>query len=446
MNERTCLPLLIGEIFIDVTITPRGMENKMRMGGITHAARGFWALGVPFATAVIVPKYLEKIAQDYLAKFGCEKFLVLGHVSGAPNITLIFDPTEVDDQEYETLLRDEKVVELSGDVNPRDFAEFTDALVFPGTYELSAICGLMPTSLRLHIDAAYDIQSVDELRGLGQKTSTIFMSTSSQLFKKMGAPGIDALATNFATLEPDAIVLKENRGGCRLRVCASNETEEILAQLGTTVNSVGVGDVFAAAYLTHLTEGAVEAAWRAASASSAYAQTTEPDIFRDYVRRDSKLALSDLQDLGGTVLPWEARATYQIYLAAPDFQDNDRFAIERAVSALQYHNFSVRRPVVENGELPPDADSITLNSTYRKDVELLQVCQLVFAVPTGRDPGTLVEIGLAIASNIPVVVYDPARECANTMVIAGSKCYSQSLDECLNATFICLSQTRANVQ
>ena len=147
MSEPTPLPLLIGEIFVDVTVTPRGIENKMRLGGITHAARGFWAIGVPFAAAVIVPEYLEKGAQDYLSKFGCAKFVVFGHVSGAPNVTLIFDPTEVDDQEYETLLRDEKVVELSRGINSEEFAEFVDALVFPGMYDLAAICRLLPTSL-----------------------------------------------------------------------------------------------------------------------------------------------------------------------------------------------------------------------------------------------------------------------------------------------------------
>ena len=254
------------------------------------------------------------------------------------------------------------------------------------------------------------------------------------------------MAASFAELQLDAIVLKENRGGSRLHVYSTNETEEIPAQLGITVNSVGVGDVFDAAYLAHLSKGPAEAAWRAASASSAYAQTTEPDIFQDYVRRDSNLTLSELKDLGGTFLPWELRTTYQIYLAAPDFQNADRLTIERAVSALKYHNFNVRRPVAENGELPPDTDLIMLGATYRKDVELLKACQLVFAVPSARDPGTLVEIGLAIAWGIPVVVYDPAAECANTMVIAGSKCYSRSLDACLNATFICLSQVRSKVQ
>ena len=413
------------------------------MGGITHAARGFWALDVPFAAAIIAPKYLEASAQNYLARLGCEKLFVLGHVSGAPNVTLIFDATEVDDQGYEMLLRDEKTVELLRDFDYGQFAEFTNALIFPGTYDLSAISGMIPASLKLHIDAAYDIKNVGELRKLRQKIGTIFISTSSQLFEITGAAGIDALAASFAELQLDAIVLKENRGGSRLRVHVDNATEEIPAQLGITVNSVGVGDVFDATYLAYLGNGPVEAAWRATWASSAYSQTTELDVFQNYVRRNAKLTLSKLKDLGGTFLPWELRRAHQLYLAAPDFQNTDRVAIERAVSALEYHNFNVRRPVAENGELPDGSDFITLRATYRKDLELLRACQLVFAVPTARDPGTLVEIGLAIASGIPVVVYDPAADCANTMVVGGSNCYSRSLDECLNATFDCLNQVRS---
>lgn len=446
MNERPALPLLIGEIFVDVTVAARGAENKMRLGGIVHAARGFWALGVPFAAAVFVPRYLEKSAQRYLAEFGCKKFVVLGEVSGAPNVTLIFDPTEVDDQEYETLLRDEKAIELNKEIGPKEFIEFSDALVFPGTYELSAVCKLLPAHLRLHIDAAYDVPSVDQLQGLPRPISTIFISTSSKLFERTGASGIAELSANFAAVKPEAIILKENRGGSRLHIYSTNQTMEIPAQLGSTVNSVGVGDVFDATYLAHLDKGPEEAAWRAASASSAYAQTTFPDVFQNNVRRDSKLTLRERQDLGGTFLPWEERTICQIYLAAPDFENADRSAIERAVSALKYHNFKVRRPVVENGELPSGSDLSLLSATYRKDLDLLKACQIVFAVPTGRDPGTLVEVGLAIAWGIPVVVYDSLGECANTMVIAGSRCYSRNLDECLNATFICLSQARSKTQ
>jgi nucleoside 2-deoxyribosyltransferase len=440
MASSGVIPLLIGEVSIDVTVTPRGQEQKIRLGGIVHAGRGFWASGTQFAVAAVLPRYLEQSAKDYLAKLGCQELITLGYVSGAPNVVLIFDPTEVDDQEYDTLLRQEKSVELNRALAPDVFARFTDALVFPGSFDLKEVCALLPPETRLHIDVAYDVESVDDLRGLNRPITTIFLSTSSRLFLKTGASGIGQLSSNFAPLGLEAIILKENRGGSRLHIYATKQSLYVPAQLASTVNSVGVGDVFDATYLAHHGSGSAGAAWRATFASSAYAQTTDPDVFERGVERDAQLTLEELRNLGGITLPWEARQEMQIYLAAPDFQKADRRAIERAVSALRYHNFKVRRPVQENGELPPDPDSIALVVTYRKDVELLDQCNLLFAVPTGRDPGTLVEIGLAIRACIPVVVYDPDKECANTMVIAGSDCYSDNLDTCLNAVFTLLSK------
>jgi nucleoside 2-deoxyribosyltransferase len=99
--------------------------------------------------------------------------------------------------------------------------------------------------------------------------------------------------------------------------------------------------------------------------------------------------------------------------------------------------------VLENGELAVGADQGALQQTYRADYDLLKACSLVFAVPTGRDPGTLVELGIAIEASIPTVVYDPADECNNTMVIGGASFYSRELDLCLNATFSLLGEKRA---
>jgi hypothetical protein len=90
----------------------QGIENKLRSGGVTHAARGFWAVGVPFRAAVILSEYLIDLAQEYFRQFGCVGFDVLGVVSGAPNVTVILDATEVADQGYETLLREEKSIRL----------------------------------------------------------------------------------------------------------------------------------------------------------------------------------------------------------------------------------------------------------------------------------------------------------------------------------------------
>ena len=429
--------LVVGEIFVDFTVTPTGIENKLRLGGVTHAARGLWSTGTPYAVAAVCPEYLRDSAESYLDAFGCAEFIHLGQVLGAPNVMVIGDPIEVGDQGYEELLREEKAILLNAVAS--QLSAYQDILIFPGSYDLHKMHQMLPNTARTHLDIAYDVRFVEDLLDICEMIETILISTSSALFVELGRKGINELSEALNPLSPNTIVLKENRGGSRVYRCADKTIEHVPALLGTTVNSVGVGDVFSACYVNFLGEGSRSASHKAARISSAYAQTLYPDVFKKYVERALKLTVDEMCEMGGTSLPWEERKKQQIYLAAPDFSYGDRRAVDEAIRSLSYHNFRVRRPVQENGELPKDAGIADLQVTYRKDVDLLCECSLVFAVPTGRDPGTLVEIGLAIQMGIPVVVFDPANECRNTMVIAGSTCYAQSLDECLNAVFDTLS-------
>ena len=123
--------LIIGQVIVDFTLTPPERENKLRLGGIAHAARGLWALQVPFAVAAICPAYLRESAKTYLQRFGCVEFVELGEVLGAPNVMVIGDPTEVGDQGYEDLLRDDKTVRLTDMV--RLSASLMMPLCFRGT-------------------------------------------------------------------------------------------------------------------------------------------------------------------------------------------------------------------------------------------------------------------------------------------------------------------------
>ncbi len=431
--------LLVGEICVDVTLLSEEQENKLRLGGIVHAARGFWALDQPYAVAAILPSYLEASASKYLGDFGCGTFYKLGDVIGAPNVTLIRDAAETANQGYETLLRDEKAVELTS-LDLRD-EPFDDILVFPGSYSLSEVCERLPNNAALHLDVAYDLERPELLASLHQQVETVMISTSSPLFLKLGAGDLATLVAAFSVCDAKTLILKENRGGSRLAV--GGKTFELPAQLGETVNSVGVGDVFAAAYLANLHESPYEAGLRATRSAAAYSQTTYPSLFKTYVRRDQLLTFEDLEMLGGVSIPWEARKRLNIYFAAPDFTYVDRRYLQRAIASLEYHNFALRRPVMENGEMAKDATMAELSLTYKSDYALLLECHLVFAVPVQRDPGTLVEIGMAIRAGIPVVVYDPTEENNNTMVMAGAHHYSSDLDSCLNATFTLLSQGRA---
>lgn len=436
MTSKKTVPLLVGEVFVDYTITEPAAENKLRLGGVVHAARGLWAVGAPFSVAAVLPGYLEGKTRDYLAALGCVDFHVLGYVLGAPNVTAIFDATEVADQGYETLLRDEKSIVLSQvDLSNQPCR---DILIFPGTYDLNAICQMLPATAQLHLDIAYDIDDVRVIKDCRQKVQTILISTSSALFRSISGGGLDGLRLSLGQYA-SVIILKENRGGTRMLLNADAPVERLPAQLGATVNSVGVGDVFAAVYVATLEQGCIEAGWRASYAAAAYSQTTYPDLFKTYVQRDLKLTVNELQELGGVLLAWEKRRDYPIYLAAPDFSYGDRKAVDKAIASLEYHNFVVRRPILENGELPRDSDTAVLRDTYQADCALLKKCSLVFAVPTARDPGTLVEIGISIEAGVPVIVYDPSGENRNTMVIAGPQHYSPDLDSCLNAVFSILS-------
>ena len=94
----------------------------------------------------------------------------------------------------------------------------------------------------------------------------------------------------------------------------------------------------------------------------------------------------------------------------------------------------------EIGELARPARRSEIDSVYARDYQLLSECSAVFAIPLDRDPGTLVEIGMAIVLLKPVITFDPRNENNNTMVVAGSHTYSAELDVCLNGLFEALSR------
>lgn len=430
--------LLVGEIIVDFTTARPGIECKLRLGGIVHAARGLWANGIDYAVAAVCPRYVFDQAKRYLSAHGCLKFVWLGEVTGSPGVMVIADPTEVADQGYEDLLRGEKEITMLDVGN--SLAAYLDVLVFPGSFDLAQVRCAFSDQTRFSFDIAYDTANLSVLKPFSGSVKAIVISTSSPLFMRVGSENVDAMLPLIADLGSEVFLLKENRGGSRLFNLSSGSVEAIPAQLAVTVNSVGVGDVYTAVMVGLSGAGWEDAAWRGASAATAYSQTTYPDDFKRDVERSLSLSVDELRDLGGTILPWHARPLFPIYLAAPDFSYTDKPEVDRAIDALKYHNFNVRRPIEENGELPLGSTDAVLKQTFAKDLGILGECEVVFAVPLDRDPGTLVEMGYAMARQQPVITFDPRRENNNTMVVGGSVRYSDNLDQCLNGLFDAVSK------
>lgn len=436
--------LIVGELVVDFTLAQRGEKCKLRLGGIAHAARGLWAAGLEFAVAAVCPEYLVDEAKNYLAKCGCKEFVWLGNVVGAPNVIVIGDGTEVSHQGYEDLMRDKKVVKLRDPVPQLE--AYQKVVVFPGRFDVDKLANAFSLDARFAFDIAYDLNDLSSLEGFRGRVQAIIISTSSSLFVRLGNDDIGALIAEVKTLTPDVLLLKENRGGSRLFDLHNGGVEEIPATLGKTVNSVGVGDVYTAVMVGLSHKGWTESAWRGCQAATAYSQSTFPDDIKRDVQRDFLLPLNTLQALGETALSWHDRPSYSIYLAGPDLSYVEKQELDRAADSLSYHNFRVRRPIQENGELKRPASEGELRRAYHMDCLLLKECAAVFAVPLGRDPGTLVEIGMAIEMGKPVITYDPRLENENTMVVVGSSVYSADLDVCLNGTFELLAKLRAELR
>ncbi|WP_176212875.1 nucleoside 2-deoxyribosyltransferase [Halomonas sp. BC1] len=433
--------LVVGELVVDYTLSRNGEMCKLRLGGICHAARGLWAANIEYSVAAFCPRYLVDEAESYLFDFGCKEFIWLGDVIGAPNVILIGDVTEVSHQGYEDLMRDTKIVKFQDPLPQLD--AYQKVVVFPGKFDMNTLFSVFAEDAQFSIDIAYDVEDLSSLKAFIGRIEAIIISTSSSLFMRLGAENIEELLDEINTLSPDVFLLKENRGGSRLFDMQDGGVEEIPAKLSQTANSVGVGDVYSSVMVGLSYKGWVEAAWRGSQAATVYSQTTFPDDMKRDVQRGFRLSVEVLQALGGTVLPWHDRQTYSIYLAGPDFTYVSKQELDHALDSLTYHNFKVRRPILENGELKRPASEADLQQTYHLDYKLLKECDVVFSVPLDRDPGTLVELGMAIEMGKPVVTYDPRRENENTMVISGSSVYSKDLDACLNGTFEVISALRA---
>lgn len=426
------VPIIIGEITVDFTMPTRDNPTKIRLGGVVHAARGMWAAGLEYSVGAFCPKYLVSQAQDYLSKHGCKSFILLGEITGAPNVFAIADVREVGHQGYEDLLRDVRSIIPSSD--EIDLGEFEPVVIFPGSYNLFDLINRLRSGARVTIDVAYDVDDENSIALLTGKIYNIVISTSSDLFLKFASKDITPLLNLVKKIGAKHLLLKENRGGSRLFDLVAGNVEQISATLTSTENSVGVGDAFTAVFGT-ISGNPIEAAWRGMQVATIYSQTTWPDDLKRDVKREFKLPIEHVRNLGSAALPWHNRPELQIYLAAPDFTYKSYDEIEMAVSALEYHNFKVRRPVKENGEAKCGTPILELAPYYFKDVELLRECSAVFAMPIDRDPGTLIEIGMAIEMGIPVVTFDPRNQNLNTMVVVGSSTYSNNLDLCLNGLF-----------
>ena len=422
---------LVGDILNDVTLATAETKLKMRLGGIVHAARGLWAMGVDYTIAYFAPLYLDSHIQNYMRHFGCKQIIKLGNVTNCPYTMLISEVKEIGDQGYEFLLRDDIHIEYDEQAIT-ELNSFEDLMIISGSYDMNVIVSNISSDVRIHCDVANNVKSIEKLN-LGRKLETLFVSTSSDLFHNLfsDANSFFSILSSFANV----IVLKENRGGSRVFDSATGYTYNISSQTSPIQHSVGVGDVFDVVSIKGPYEKLEERLYLASWIAKEYASTTFPVDFKNAVKIDMSLKIDQLKSSKGCFLPWEVRQNCHIYIAAPDFDFVDIRLIDSICASLTYHNYVPHRPIKENGQMSNRAEKKERAMLFSADMALFENCNMLIAILLYNDPGTLIEIGLAAQRGIPTLVYDPYRKADNCMLTELPTLVSSDMDTILSKVF-----------
>lgn len=422
---------ILGHIFNDITLKSAATPLiKMRLGGIVHAARGMYAVGEEYSVAYFAPSYLDSHIENYLKEIGCAEIIKLGNVTNSPNTVLIQEVQEVGDQGYNFLLN-ENVEVVYNNSQLAKLDKFEKILLFAGDFDMSMIMR-HNTQAQYYLDITNDVECLADLGGFHFRT--IFLSTSSTLFKN-DYSNIDSLVNDCQNI-CEQFVLKENRGGSRAYDYAVKKIVSTPSMTVPVMHSVGVGDVFDTILAIYdqcspFEHNLLNASYVAAE----YAQTTFINDFRTMAQHYLNLPIEDKLKHDGVLLPWDVRKGINIYIAAPDFDFVDTKPIDFICQALEYHNFTPRRPIKENGQMSKEAGKVEKQKLFQSDMVLMGSCQMTLAVLLYNDPGTLIEIGIAAERGMPVLVYDPFSIADNCMLTEIPKVVSADADKIISELF-----------
>jgi len=224
-----------------------------------------------------------------------------------------------------------------------------------------------------------------------------------------GASAPDTIVAKLFKIDnPEVVVLK----------CGAKGTLVVTPEGSTTVPplitpyvfKLGSGDVFSAMFAwAWMVEGAEprRCAELAAQATANYVSTRTLPVPKDFQ--------GDNTEYGIRFASLPARDDGKVYVASPFFTLSQRWLVEEARLYLREMGMRVFSPFHDVGHGPA-------NSVAHEDLEAIRRSDIVYAIVSGLDAGTLFEIGYARALGKPVVAYVENEKNEDLKMLAGSGC------------------------
>lgn len=213
-------------------------------------------------------------------------------------------------------------------------------------------------------------------------------------------PGRAALALGKSD-RADVIVIKMGAAGAL--VFQGGQQWQVPAYQANAVDKVGSGDVFSATFAHFWGEQGQNAA-AAADLASRYTS--------GYVE-DRLLPLPSIPPEKSPIKPLTKRP--KVYLGGPFFTTPQLWMVEEARSGLLSLGAEVFSPMHDVGFGPDEM-------VAKKDLAGLDQCDVMLALLSDSDPGTLFEVGHARATGKPVVALVESPRKQDSTMLLGTSC------------------------
>lgn len=236
---------------------------------------------------------------------------------------------------------------------------------------------------------------------LNKKEALYFSPTKSEDLNVVGRELLDSENADVVVIKngADGALVFDRKGVCKIPVYQTN-----------SVWPIGSGDVFSAVF-----------SWKwIIEKKTPYESALYASMMTAYYCQSKQLPVIESPE---SLFPLKIKqAVKNIYLAGPFFTMSERWFINELRNSLIDFGNNVFSPYHDVGIV--DSSNIKSESTAiaEKDLEGLINCDVVLAVISGTDAGTLFEIGYAKANNKKVVILSQNVNDNDLTMLIGTGC------------------------
>lgn len=257
----------------------------------------------------------------------------------------------------------------------------------------------------------YDPQnhiSFTETNSKAQHLAIILNKNEAQIISKRFDDDLIGIGWEIKKSQNAEVVVIKN--GAKGAIVFHKDSYEIIPVFETNkVWSIGSGDIFSAVFAWKWIEERLEPIEAAKFASKSVANFCETQQLPLIVSNNHHN-------------PIASKDVNRVYIASPFFTVSDKLFVNEIRNLLIEFGNEVFSPMHDLGLLDDQASKIQMDEARNRDLIEIEKCDSVLAIISGNDPGTIFEIGYALAKGKRVIILAENYKEADLFMFKDTNC------------------------